>query len=199
MTFGEKLVQLRRARGLSQEALAEAVGVSRQAVSKWELGTAAPEVDKILALAEFYGVTTDYLLRVEMAPAPMEQKTSAPRPILAMGIALAGCAAGLVLIAWNLYEWLQIAGVVLQIIAGIAGVAYFLQLCQSQVKDGKLWLKRYARFAIWLEAPYPVGWLVHGLFWIKQGMNFMDWIPVSLLAYFALCMGVTIWSFDRKK
>lgn len=195
MTFGEKLVQLRRARGLSQEALAEAVGVSRQAVSKWELGTAAPEVDKIIALADFYGVTTDYLLRAEAMPAAAEQKTAAPRPIFAMGIALAGCAAGLVLIA----EWLQITGVVLQIIAGIAGLAYFLQLCQSQAKDGKLWLKRYARFAIWLEAPYPVGWLVHGFFWIKQGMNFMDWIPVSMLAYFVICVSVTVWSFDRKK
>lgn len=199
MTFGEKLVQLRRARGLSQEALAEAVSVSRQAVSKWELGTAVPEVDKIIALADFYGVTTDYLLRTQAVSASTEQKTATPRPIFAMGISLAGCAAGLVLIAWNLYEWLQIAGVVLQIMAGIAGLAYFLQLCQSQVKDGKLWLKRYARFAIWLEAPYPVAWVVHGIFWIKQGMNFMSWIPVSMLVYFVVCMSVTIWSFDKKQ
>ena len=56
-TLGSKLSALRRARGLSQEQLAEAIGVSRQAVSKWELDAAAPEIDKIKSLADFYGVT----------------------------------------------------------------------------------------------------------------------------------------------
>lgn len=61
--FGERVQALRKARGLSQEQLAEAAGVSRQAVSKWELGESAPELEKVLALSEFFGVTTDYLLK----------------------------------------------------------------------------------------------------------------------------------------
>ncbi len=78
-TLGSKLSALRRARGLSQEQLAEAIGVSRQAVSKWELDAAAPEIDKIKSLADFYGVTTDYLLRTdaEAPPAPTPPSNSA--------------------------------------------------------------------------------------------------------------------------
>ncbi len=62
MTLAEKIVWCRRRAGLSQEELAEKVGVSRQAVSKWELGDATPEVGKLLALARTFGVTTDWLL-----------------------------------------------------------------------------------------------------------------------------------------
>lgn len=62
MKLNEKILYYRRAAKLSQEELAARVGVSRQAVSKWELGDATPEVDKLLALARAFGVTTDELL-----------------------------------------------------------------------------------------------------------------------------------------
>ena len=62
MKLNEKILYYRRAAKLSQEELAAMVGVSRQAVSKWELGDATPEVDKLLALARAFGVTTDELL-----------------------------------------------------------------------------------------------------------------------------------------
>ena len=71
MTLGEKIVDLRKKRGLSQEELAISLGVSRQAVSKWEVGDAMPDTDKVVALAEYFGVTTDWLLRdIEPAAAP---------------------------------------------------------------------------------------------------------------------------------
>lgn len=73
MGLDERLQELRKSRGLSQEQLAEAAGVSRQAVSKWELGESAPELEKVLALSEFFGVTTDYLLKGS-SPAPTPQK-----------------------------------------------------------------------------------------------------------------------------
>ena len=63
MALGEKLARLRKARGMSQEQLAEALGVSRQAVSKWELGEAVPDVSRVVAMSELFGVTTDYLLK----------------------------------------------------------------------------------------------------------------------------------------
>lgn len=62
MKLNEKILYYRRRAKLSQEELAAMVGVSRQAVSKWELGDATPEVDKLLALARAFGVTTDELL-----------------------------------------------------------------------------------------------------------------------------------------
>lgn len=59
--LSEKIYALRRKNGLSQEALAEKIGVSRQAVSKWETGTATPELDKLRALCACFGITLDEL------------------------------------------------------------------------------------------------------------------------------------------
>lgn len=63
MTIGEKILNLRKARGWSQEELAERVGVSRQAVSRWESDSAKPDADKIISVCDLFGVSADYLLR----------------------------------------------------------------------------------------------------------------------------------------
>lgn len=76
MKLNEKIFYCRRKAGLSQEALAEELGVSRQAVSKWETGDAVPEISKLLALAKTFDVTTDWLLAEEE---PEEENTSAER------------------------------------------------------------------------------------------------------------------------
>ena len=65
MGFAEHLVSLRRARGWSQEQLADYVGVSRQAVSKWESGRSTPDLDKLLALSSLFGIPLDALVRGE--------------------------------------------------------------------------------------------------------------------------------------
>ncbi len=62
---GARLARLRRAQNITQEALAETLGVSRQAVSKWESDLAYPETDKLLRLSRLYGCTVDYLLTGE--------------------------------------------------------------------------------------------------------------------------------------
>lgn len=63
MQLSEKLLALRKARGLTQEQLAEQLAVSRQSISKWESGQAVPEVEKLLALSALFEVTTDALLK----------------------------------------------------------------------------------------------------------------------------------------
>lgn len=70
MTLGEKLQTLRRSRGLSQEQLAEILEVSRQAVSKWENGDSAPDLDRLRAICTYFDVTTDYLIWDEPEDAP---------------------------------------------------------------------------------------------------------------------------------
>ena len=62
MKLHEKIITYRKKCGLSQETLAEKIGVSRQAVSKWETGDALPEITKLKALADCFGVTVDFLL-----------------------------------------------------------------------------------------------------------------------------------------
>lgn len=65
MNFTEKLRKLRKESGLSQEQLATQIGVSRQALSKWELGTALPDTENALRLSKFFGVSIDDLLNDE--------------------------------------------------------------------------------------------------------------------------------------
>lgn len=63
MTLGEKIYRLRTQQGLSQETFGEKLGVSRQSVSKWETDQSVPELDKIVAISDFFGVSTDQLLK----------------------------------------------------------------------------------------------------------------------------------------
>lgn len=73
MHLQETIYRLRKERGLSQEQLAQALGVSRQAVSKWESGGAIPDVEKIVLLSELFCVTTDELLKD--TPVSVQQKS----------------------------------------------------------------------------------------------------------------------------
>ncbi len=63
--LSERIYSFRRRSGLSQEQLAEKIGVSRQSVSKWESGAATPELEKLLALSECFGVPLDALVKEE--------------------------------------------------------------------------------------------------------------------------------------
>ena len=75
MTFGEKLQRLRQQKGLSQDALSEMLGVTRQAVSKWERDETMPEVEKVLRISEIFGVSLDRLLKDEPEPTYEPQKS----------------------------------------------------------------------------------------------------------------------------
>ena len=63
MTTADRIQSLRKSKGMSQEELADAVGVSRQAVSKWESEQATPDLEKIVIMSDIFEVTTDYLLK----------------------------------------------------------------------------------------------------------------------------------------
>ncbi len=63
MNTADRIQSLRKAKGISQEELADIIGVSRQAVSKWESEQSTPDVEKIILLSDYFGTTTDYLLR----------------------------------------------------------------------------------------------------------------------------------------
>ena len=78
MKLSEKIVSLRKARNMSQEELAENLGVSRQAVSRWEVGSALPDASNILQLSKLFGVSADYLLNDDYkgeSPTPIKSKS----------------------------------------------------------------------------------------------------------------------------
>lgn len=77
LTIANRLVELRQSLGLSQEALASSLGVSRQAVSKWERAEASPDTDNLIALANLYDISLDALLLGREAPAPQPDESPA--------------------------------------------------------------------------------------------------------------------------
>lgn len=62
MILADKIIQLRKRCGMSQDELAELINVSRQSVSKWEGALSVPDLDKILKMSEIFGVSTDYFI-----------------------------------------------------------------------------------------------------------------------------------------
>jgi len=100
--LSEKLYKLRKKSGLSQEQLAEQLNVSRQAISKWEQGTAVPESEKLISISNYFGVTVDYLLKEDTKDT---MNTTAEdveeNPKMKAGIAI--CIAGIVsMVIWGL-------------------------------------------------------------------------------------------------
>lgn len=76
MQLSDNIIQFRKAMGLSQEQLAEHLGVSRQAISKWETGQSVPELEKIVALSRIFCISTDALLG-NTPEAPVHSPTAA--------------------------------------------------------------------------------------------------------------------------
>ena len=68
MILADKIIDLRKKNGWSQEELAEQLGVSRQSISKWESAQSVPDMNRILAMSRLFGVSTDYLLKDELEP-----------------------------------------------------------------------------------------------------------------------------------
>lgn len=119
MTMGQRINQRRKVLGLSQETLAEAVGVSRQAVSKWELDEAQPDAAKVILLAQTLGMTTDQLL---LGEEPSQPDPQSPAPFqrdhlgaLTRLLKKHGYKAGYILIAY---------GLILLLFAGMASLAF---------------------------------------------------------------------------
>lgn len=100
MTIGEKIYELRKKLGISQEELAQQLNVSRQAVSKWERDETMPDTDKIVALSSVFSISTDYLLLENSETEKSENNLLVTIPPkkrwkLVLGIIL--CASGLLL------------------------------------------------------------------------------------------------------
>lgn len=117
MKFSEKIIQARKTKALTQEDLADAVGVSRQAVSKWETEEAKPDLDKLVAICKVLDLSMDYLCldkcseTVEAAPSPAQKQNHHTRRLI-----LAAC-----------------IGLVIGMILGMAGMGLYDTLVQPEL------------------------------------------------------------------
>ena len=125
MTLAEKILSLRTQRGMSQDDLAEKMEVSRQSVSKWETAQSTPDLDKIIRLADLFGVSVDELVRDGEAPQPPEP--SQPQVVY---VEREGKREGLTAV--------QIIGVILEVV-GAALASWACPCCWQKSIPFSLW------------------------------------------------------------
>lgn len=148
MKFADKILKLRKSRGMSQEELAEKLNVSRQAISRWEMDTAQPDVQNVLNMSKLFGVTADYLLNddydsdqeipcVKEVRSQLDEKNEKNVKLLLIGgfswLLAAFCflTAGLCSLAERNYG-LYIVFSVISLIDIILSVTYFLKYRKSK-------------------------------------------------------------------
>ena len=216
MTLGEKITGLRKKRGLSQEELAITLGVSRQAVSKWELGDATPDTDKVVALAEYFGVTTDWLLRdIEPAAAPHPADTipSAAAMLrdtpMLFNLTIGGNIFGAALMLYDLWQQTYYhIPTLLGMIVQIGMCALFLGLCHSiRAQDdaaGRAWARAYWRCNIFALALLPSFWAAETalhLFAQFAPVSTLFVLPLTAVLYLLACLPIAfvgLWSAIRQ-
>lgn len=108
MELKEKLADLRKKKGLSQAELAEAINVSRQAISRWEVGSAIPSADNLMWLSKFYEVSMDELMGVatdDKQPTDEGQQVTS-KPVFPKKIAIVLCAIAVFIgvVAWIVFS-----------------------------------------------------------------------------------------------
>ena len=158
MDIADKIQGLRKAKGVSQEELAEKTGVSRQAVSKWESGQSVPDLEKIVMLSEYFGVTTDYILKGIEPAKESENKNLNTSQILYIA-STAFLAIGLLCAFAGWYEEQSAESIWGSMIIQVVGVvAYFIGKIISQSK-----------------APFIIDWL---------NIIIAAFMPVSLIVTF---------------
>lgn len=181
MTLGEKLQRLRRARGLTQEQLAEKVGVSRQSLSGWENDTSLPDTANVIALADLFGVTTDYLLR-EGAPGGQVQGGAAPGASEAPGAAQKP--------SWRMAP--RELGARLLVAAALIGLVALRVMASFYPANVGIDGRQYTGFAAFLYY-YDLWWAVR-LLVIVLALGLLQWFGPWLWQ-----QGVRIWHWLRRQ
>ena len=205
MTFGEKLTRLRKREGLSQEALAERLGVSRQAVSRWEQSAALPDAAKLLPCAKLFSVNVEWLLddarnwedQAQSAEPAQETETRAAhgdrRWYIAGGIVTGAGALGLVVMGILSAVF---PAVVSEAPVGVEWVHVYTGLTGFLKMHGVEWL-----FALWAAVGLAGLWLLAQPF-IRKGnqknSRFSPWYAAGVAA--ALYgVGQTAWYVQQGK
>lgn len=144
MTLGEKIQKLRKQRGLSQEALAEKVTVTRQTISKWELGQSTPDLDFIAQLSDIFNVSSDYLKDEMTEPDELPYKkrnyrlSERGKRIILVIVSAAALIAGCVCLICDYFTSDRLSW---SLIVAVSIIAAWLMLLPSLISRTKIVLK----------------------------------------------------------
>ena len=162
--LAENLKALRKAKGLSQEELADRVGVSRQAVSKWESGQSMPDLDKVILLSEYFSVTTDYLLKGVEEPPKKFIKPKADARLLGV-IATVFNLLGLFISCLTWYEKQRATDLIIALVFMLIGCMLFgIGQYDAQLESKPLAKRNFWIVNIWVLLFIPLSLLYNTLF-----------------------------------
>lgn len=195
MSIADRIQALRKAKGISQEELADHIGVSRQAVSKWESEQSLPDIERIIALSDYFETTTDYILKgIEELPGKAAQAANAL--IFAVGGTTVN-AVGLVTAVTIWAERKEIGAAEAGLVLMLFGSFLFLvgQIIDARQKEQA---KRVFLMAnVWILPVIPlycVLFILRGLLWHTSLVNVVCW-----LVYFAACVLIDIYILKRSR
>lgn len=191
MTLSDKIVGLRKSNGMSQEALAKKLNVSRQAISRWEMGTAMPDAGNILQLSKLFGVTTDYLLNEdyesdEDLPKVREIKEDGAKQILVYLILLEIMAFLVQFMMTFILQNAFLAGLsFIPFLAIIGGFEYGYRKNVNGANERTLFFrKRFYKISAWLGLYFPIRFLA---------MMMVQLYPRSILRLVFECMVLAVY------
>ena len=208
MTFSEKLLELRKKQGMSQEELAEKLEVSRQAVSRWEQGSAMPDVINLARISKLFGVTADYLINDEITSdreVPIVKKTESDMNNLAGKFFIF---AGLQFLSpvfyliWLLFFPRVLGGNTSTIVvcAGIVITIINFVLFEKSFGGQKNYRRKYYILAAWMSSLPPIIMLTLYISKIVQ-REYTIWtiLPRAFIVYLVFCVATSIILSRRMK
>lgn len=196
MNIADRIQQLRKTKGISQEQLADIVGVSRQAVSKWESEQSIPDIDKIIIMSEYFDVTTDYILKgIEPLPDPIQIK---PKPSANI-FAITGTAINLIgLIVGNVIsdQYYSSTGIGIAFILMVMGCMIFLiGITVSDENSKNNAFKWFCLVNIWVIIYIPLAMIFTTLFDGRCKPSYIFILPkLNMVEFFScyLLLGIII-------
>ena len=204
MTIADRIYNLRKAKNISQEELADKLGVSRQAVSKWESEQSTPDIEKIIILSDYFEVTTDYLLKgIESDESEKETKPKIDANILTL-IATALNFIAILVVCFIIYgEHNPMSIVIGLIMFSTSGVIFgFGQIKSNKsvvVARRKFWIAN-----IWMLLLLPLAALYNALFSLPiapfphRGNNLFAFVAFWVV-YVVICSFVSYTQFKALK
>lgn len=166
MTFGEKLFNLRKSKGFSQEELALQLNISRQAISRWEMGTALPDSSNLLQISKLFNVTTDYLLYDEYEnekdiPIIKETEDIIKKEHNRQIVMILLLGLNTIYFIWQIIGLFVYKSVLMILIPLTFQIANFIGFeigfhKYKTLKDASKYRKKYYRISIWLFLYFPI-------------------------------------------
>mgnify|MGYP001037690294 FL=1 len=206
MTIADRIQHLRKAKGISQEELADQIGVSRQAVSKWESEQSNPDLEKVILLSEYFEVTTDYLLKgIEPKTESREKGAQDARIYAAAATALNFMGLVTAVMIW-IQEQVPGAVAVGFLFFALGCAVYAVGQILGEAGEHKASARKWF-FAVnvWILLLMPLtcifnlaGGILNRTWWTLspfpqlQGMNSLKLAGLCWLCYFGICVAVDV-------